>query len=30
MRMRGVEDQPTRFDQIRHIEAGALGVMNKR
>lgn len=30
MRMRGVEDQSTRFEQIRHIEAGALSVMNKK
>ncbi|MGM8931385.1 DUF1799 domain-containing protein [Salinicola halophyticus] len=30
MRMRGIADQPARFEQIRHIEAGALSVMNKR
>ena len=30
MRMKGVDDQPTRFEQIQHIEAGALGVINKR
>ncbi|WIX35064.1 DUF1799 domain-containing protein [Salinicola sp. JS01] len=30
MRMRGVEDTAARFEQIRHIEAGALGVINKR
>lgn len=30
MRMRGIEDQAASFEQIRLIESGALGVINKR
>lgn len=30
MRMRGIEDQSARLDQIRHIETGALEVLNER